>query len=231
MFLLQSDFKGQIQDQTLAIAIQGDSSLLNSAERTAIAEMTSYLTARYDCDKEFADIFEYNNFDNYAVGQRVLHNGLLYVPASEITQVPPGNEPPPIYTDTSNYAVGDHVLVMPSGKQYTCTAASTNNTPPDSAYWTAATIQYWLQKDTRNPLLRTYCIDIALYHLHSRINPRQVPELRQTRYSQATSWLKEISAQKINPQLTPYTPIGVGDNDTTHDYVLFGGNLPRKLHF
>ena len=41
---------------------------------------------------------------------------------------------------------------------------------------------YWTLGDNRDQKLLMVCIDIALYHLHSRIAPRNIPELRSVRY-------------------------------------------------
>ena len=54
--------------------------------------------------------------------------------------------------------------------------------PTDITKWTAG--------DNRNQQLVNYCIDIALYHLHSRIAPRNIPELRVKRYDDAIKWFK-----------------------------------------
>jgi phage gp36-like protein len=45
----------------------------------------------------------------------------------------------------------------------------------------------------RNAHLVMLCIDIALYHTHSRISPRNIPELRALRYEQAIDWLKAVA--------------------------------------
>lgn len=58
----------------------------------------------------------------------------------------------------------------------------------------------------RDPQLLAYIIDIALYHLHSRIAPRNIPELRQTRYENALAWLKMCAFGDVTPKLTPKTP-------------------------
>lgn len=58
-------------------------------------------------------------------------------------------------------------------------------------YDTAAT---FATTDTaRSRLLVMYCVDVMLYHLHSRINPRQIPELRFVRYEAAKKWLESVS--------------------------------------
>lgn len=41
---------------------------------------------------------------------------------------------------------------------------------------------YWVSGDNRDQKLLMVCIDIALYHAHCRISPRNIPELRQHRY-------------------------------------------------
>jgi len=53
-------------------------------------------------------------------------------------------------------------------------------TVPATTLITNAT--YWQLGDNRDQKLLQVCIDIALYHLHSRISPRNIPDLRITRY-------------------------------------------------
>ena len=55
--------------------------------------------------------------------------------------------------------------------------------------------------DERNKLIVMYCIDIVLYHVHSRIAPRQIPELRGIRYDSAITWLKMVAKGTLNPNL------------------------------
>lgn len=88
------------------------------------------------------------------------------------------------------------------------------NADNGSAYWTdngAYTIPNQLitndgvftAGDNRNHQLVNICIDIALYHLHSRIAPRNIPDLRVKRYDDAVLWLKRIS----NGDLTADLPL------------------------
>lgn len=49
----------------------------------------------------------------------------------------------------------------------------------------------------RNRLLVMYCVDIMLYHIHSRINPRQIPEIRYVRYEAAKKWLEGLAKGTI----------------------------------
>jgi hypothetical protein len=50
----------------------------------------------------------------------------------------------------------------------------------------------------RNALLVTILIDLVLYDVHSRINPRNVPELRMARRDEATDLLKKTNEEKLN---------------------------------
>lgn len=53
----------------------------------------------------------------------------------------------------------------------------------------------------RDPQLLNYIIDLTVYHLHSRIAPRNIPELRQTRYDNAIGWLKMCAMGDVTPKL------------------------------
>lgn len=56
----------------------------------------------------------------------------------------------------------------------------------DTTYWTAG--------DNRNQELLNYTIDIALYRMHKRIAPRNIPDLRVKAYDDAIRWLKDAGA-------------------------------------
>ena len=69
----------------------------------------------------------------------------------------------------------------------------------------------WTAGDTRNALIKMYLIDLTLYHLHSRINPRNIPELRLTRRDEAITWLKMVNEGKITTDLPVLaTPTNAG---------------------
>lgn len=63
---------------------------------------------------------------------------------------------------------------------------------------------YWIQGDSRTQLIVICVIDIVLYHLHSRIAPQNIPELRKRRYDDAIGWLRD-AAQGIS--LTTAMPV------------------------
>ena len=53
----------------------------------------------------------------------------------------------------------------------------------------------------RNAQLVMYCVDILLYHIHSNITPKNVPDVREKRYNAAIAWLKLVASDKLNPDL------------------------------
>jgi len=59
----------------------------------------------------------------------------------------------------------------------------------------------------RDPQMVMTIIDLALFHLHSRIAPRNIPELRQGRYDNAIQWLKMCAYGDITPALEKLNPI------------------------
>lgn len=70
--------------------------------------------------------------------------------------------------------------------------------PDESDFWTAG--------DNRNPQLVNYFIDIVLYHVHTRIAPRNIPELRVKRYDDAIKWLKMAGRGEITAALPLIQP-------------------------
>jgi hypothetical protein len=65
----------------------------------------------------------------------------------------------------------------------------------------------WTKSDNRHQYLLTIYIDITLYHAHSRINPRNIPEFRIQRYDDAISWLKMVNAGKVTPDFPIKDPL------------------------
>lgn len=49
----------------------------------------------------------------------------------------------------------------------------------------------------RPPMLVMYMIDIALYHLFSRLAGRQIPQTRIDRYNRAIDWLERAQAGRV----------------------------------
>lgn len=132
----------------------------------------------------------------------------------------------------TEYAIND--VVWYADKVYTCATACTGIVPGatvSTAYWGAG-VAYsitgewvtdtavWTSGDNRNQQIVLYLLDITLYHLHSRINPRNVPDLRKERYDGnapnqlggAIGWLKKVAGGEVNadiPTIQPTTGLSV----------------------
>jgi phage gp36-like protein len=66
---------------------------------------------------------------------------------------------------------------------------------------------YYAETDTRDAQMVLYCCDIVLYHLHTRISPRNIPELRVKRYDDAIAWLQMCAKGDITPNLPRLQPL------------------------
>ena len=73
---------------------------------------------------------------------------------------------------------------------------------------------YWTKGDNRNPQIVMYLIDTMLYHLHSRVNPNNIPALRAIRYDGnspaqlggSIGWLKNVQKGKVSLNLSEIQP-------------------------
>lgn len=130
---------------------------------------------------------EYDNTATYTVGTQVWYNNYVYTNLVACTGVLP--------TNTGFWSVG--------ASEYTVSAGTK---PTDTTKWTAG--------DNRNQQIVMYLIDITLYHLHSRINPRNVPDLRKERYDGnnpqqnggAIAWLKRCASGDVTADLPNIIP-------------------------
>ena len=65
---------------------------------------------------------------------------------------------------------------------------------------------YWTKGDNRNQVLMGGVIDVALYHLHSRIAPRNIPDLRVKRYDDFIRYLREVAKGNLSVDLPLLEP-------------------------
>lgn len=156
-----------------------------------------------------------------------------------------------VYTCQTGTRVLDHQAQINIGVQ---SESNINNIFPDDPqqgviYWghgvsysvTANTLitdeTYWTLGDNRDQKLLQACIDIVLYHLHARIAPRNIPDIRVTRYmgepsdrmtkgqrilypiTSALGWLQAI---EIGTDITPSMP---ENQPKTGNRILRGGNF------
>jgi phage gp36-like protein len=80
----------------------------------------------------------------------------------------------------------------------------------------------------RHPLVVMFCVDILLYHIHSRLNPNQIPQLRIDRYEAAVAWCRQAGAGTLYTDLPPKpeteTPAAAGN-------IIYSGPAKRNNEF
>lgn len=274
-YLIQSDFRRQIQSDNLNQIIGGDTSILTTALAVAQEEAITHLIQKYDVATEFTDTLPWNRGSVYKAGARV------YLDANP-------------YSASSNYSTGD--LVLQAGSVYFCNVAISVPEPFTPSKWTLLGKQYeifyakqpaslfdllafypantqvywkgkvytsirdtlrydhstllqfestenipyqnyfpddtinsgkqwnsgtsyqvdagtlptdsskWIMGDNRSQALVMYIVDIALYHVHSRIAPKNIPDLRVKRYDDAISSLKGYAKGNTTANLTKIQP-------------------------
>jgi hypothetical protein len=164
----------------------------------------------------------------------------------------PGDE---VYWNGKTYVCRQGTLILSHEEVLESGSSNTqqivNILPDDAAmgqkYWGTGTsytvpaltlitnVTYWTPGDNRDQKLLMICIDIALYHAHARIAPRNTPELRTHRYIglpedrttvsgrvvyptySAIGWLQSCANGDITPEMTIIQP-------TSGRRIRFGGN-------
>lgn len=110
-----------------------------------------------------------------------------------------------------------------------------DNATHGSTYWqdlgsyevTAGTLpsdtSKWTLGDNRDQNILMKTVDIALYHIHSRIAPQNIPQLRQNRYDDALNTLKAAARGDITIDMPVLQP-------SKGQRVMYGGNPKRVNH-
>lgn len=117
---------------------------------------------------------------------------------------------------------GDRLYQTTTKKFYFCIKDATSKGITETEFFT--------EGDNRNPKIVDVTIDVLLYHMHSRISPRNIPDLRRLRYDGddpqqrggAIGYLKQVQKGIITPDL-PVTDnsdqsghrVSWGKSDTT----------------
>lgn len=74
--------------------------------------------------------------------------------------------------------------------------------------------------NNRHSIVVMLLVDIVLYHLHSRVAPRNISQIRTERYNQAIDYLKNAALGTIQPPL----PLKLDTNNNPDDRFKWGSN-------
>jgi hypothetical protein len=124
------------------------------------------------------------------------------------------------------YAAGDRVLFAAEGEPekaiYYALLATTAGQSPTT------TPASWTKGDNRDSVMVGVVRNVTLYHLHGRINPRQIPQHRITLYEQAIDWLKAAAAGDIEVDL----PLKLNDaGEETGNRIRWGSQTKETLSY
>jgi phage gp36-like protein len=155
-------------------------------------------------------LFDYNA--TYAVGDQVFWNDKTYTALSSTS----------LLSQNSALQYGSYQsLPLPNLAPNDVNALQMwgNGTPYTIAANTDITdVGKWTLGDNRSQQLVTYCVNIALYYVHSRIAPRNIPELRVKQYDDAISWLKKVGRGEVTANIPVLKPKQGGR-------IRYGGNV------
>jgi len=230
-FIRRIDYNNQIRNDVLDVIIDQDESILQSAENAAIAELVSYLSQRYKTDEIFAVIHVWSKSKSWTSGDRVsLTPSVVWNNTSTFTDgtylADAGSEN--VYRVKNSPVAGTLVtnsgyfdLIGDFGALYYAKEDMTSGFEiGDASKWTAG--------DTRDPLILRFLIDVILYEIHCRINPRNIPQHRINRRDDAIDWLKKVADPRNN--VNPNFPEKTFDENKGLD-IVFGSNKKQSHYY
>jgi hypothetical protein len=209
-FLTDEDVEVAIKEDLLEQIIGDDTKLFPKSEAAAISYMKDFLRERFKVEDIFPHITEWVNTTTYkkSVEQTITYTNHL---GEEVTET---------FTPTY-YRVTGKILnvVYKSGDIYVAKQDSTGQDPA------ATNSAYWEKLDPRDQKIVGMCLDIALFYLHRRVNPRKIPEVRVDMYNQAKEWLTLVKDKEITPDLPKEL-----DTNRDIDRPLWGSG-PQSGHY
>ena len=182
-FLKTSDYLSIIQTVDLNQITENNPQNLYDSEVKAISRMRTKLVQRYMVDIELGSMTAYSASTHYRTRDRVIAGEV-------ITHVNDFNR----WDNKTEYATSD-IVTDTNGYVYTAIAPSTNQPLTNTTYWAkminvpTSNATYWTAGDNRYPMFVELAMDMTLYNLHARINPRNIPELRIERNREALDQL------------------------------------------
>ena len=219
-FLLDTDYASIIQSVDLTQITEGTSQNLIDAENKAISRMRSKLIQRYMVDIELGLLNAYSASRHYRTKERILSGSTIYYVKTYERWV-----------NTTSYVTND-VVTDDDGYVYIAAQASQNKELTSTTYWTPminiinTNTTYWVSGDNRYPLFVEVAMDLALYNLYSRINPRNIPDLRVLRNKEALDQLERWGSGTDTAEVMEVnTPLQTGFS------IRYGSSMDKTSNF
>ena len=131
--------------------------------------------------------------------------------------------PIPKWDTAPSYDTGQGVVIYyePNNLTYQPTALNSNQNPIDfPGLWEEI-------PDPRSQLIKKVVTDMAIYDINTRLNPRNIPEVRMNRRDEAERWLNRISKGQINAGNLPT----IDPEEDQAGRILFGGETKTQNSF
>jgi phage gp36-like protein len=226
-FIHKPDLYRSIKESELEVLLNqtpdGDN-LVKETIDSSVSEIKTYIGGRYDVTLGLPLVYVYDPAQEYSDGDIVFITGPDWTAADYVASVlvKKGktvyfSTEPTLSTDipgaSSKWSeLGENMAFFES-------LVDTNDAlPTETANSSPST-------DPRDPLVKTYAVDIALYRLFARINPRQIQESRIKHYDDAVTFLTKAADPRKNINLAlPLIDFGANSgNDIT-----FGSNTKNS---
>jgi len=195
--ILRTDFDPMIDQTDLNLIINSDEHILNEAIASSTNEMIAYLGGRFDTDLIFYNVLPWTATTTFQLGDIVLLFAETWknqsYTAGKIASDPVSLTVYICILTTTNQPLTNATYWTPIGKQnqlYKTKIQSTGFFPNNATYFDAM--------DARDPLIVRQLCDLVLYEIHSRINPRNIPEHRIQRRDDAIKFLKNCADPRLN---------------------------------
>ena len=219
-FLKTSDYSSIIQTVDLNQITENNAQNLYDSEVKAISRMRTKLVQRYMVDIELGTMTAYSSSTHYRTKERTLSG-------ETITAVKLFNR----WENTTSY-VTDDIVTDDDGYVYTALQDSTNQPLSSTTYWepmvgvATSNTDYWAVGDNRYPLFVELAMDMALYNLHARINPRNIPDLRIDRNREALEQLDRWASGTDTAEV-----LNINSDDSTGYSIRTGNSLDKQNNF
>ena len=219
-FLKTSDYLSIIQTVDLNQITESNDQNLYDSEVKAISRMRTKLVQRYMVDIELGTMTAFSATTHYRTRDRVISG-------ETITHVNDFNR----LVKTTAYVIGD-IVTDDDGYVYTAIADSQNIALTVTASWSpmvnvlTSDADYWTVGDNRYPMFVELAMDMTLYNLHARINPRNIPELRIERNREALDQLDRWASGTDTAEV-----LNINTTDSEGFSIRYGNSLDKQDNF
>lgn len=219
-FLKTSDYLSIIQTVDLNQITENTPQNLYDSEVKAISRMRTKLVQRYMVDIELGTMTSFSATTHYRTRDRVISG-------ETITHVNDFNR----WVKTTAYVIGD-IVTDDDGYVYTAIADSQNIALTVTASWSpmvnvlTSNATYWTVGDNRYPMFVELAMDMTLYNLHARINPRNIPELRIERNREALDQLDAWASGTDTAEV-----LNINTTDSEGFSIRYGNSLDKQDNF